>query len=367
MQQPDWLCIAEWIEDICRDMIHHPLQQHHMVQLAHSLSMRHFQETCASVPKSDYQLSVLACLHVVSCYATHRPVDLVTLQTICCHCYEPERIVGAVYAFLRWMSPTLDADPVHYVENLTRDWDTVCDRVCQKGRSMVRKRIVHDGLPAYHAVIEVFVHTVLAQTESSHIARLLAVDVQETQIDLYYEYVEHPVALLQNGDHQQKRKWVLGLLRGVGCLHALGIAHRDLKPDNLHMDADGECQILDVGSAGFGSVRHTNPLCTITHRSPEMLQAEVDQEDYEYDGRTLDMWSLGVVIAQLYGHWRPFGHISIDTTAAQMLQRIQQRTVSTIQTLERVLPAAQVDLVRRCLHHNPHERPQIIELLETFG
>jgi hypothetical protein len=358
--------VAEWIQEICQDVISHPRQRQYVLEIVQCLSRRYFDEMYETTPKSEYQLSAMACLYVVSCYAATKPIDLYTLQTICCHCYTSDTIVRAVYACVQWLSPALEPAPCEVMRQLTCDEVTVCDLVQQSGRTMVRKRIFHEGLPAYHAMVEVFVHSVLAQTTSLHIAQLLAVQCNLTQTDLYYEYAEYPVMALQDGDQLQKRRWVVGLLRGVQCLHQVGIAHRDLKPANLHMTIDGQCRILDVGSAGFGSARHTNPICTITHRSPEMLQAEVCQVDYEYDGRSLDMWSIGIMLAQLYGHWRPFGMIDAETSAREMLKRIQERTASIVRTMKRVLPPPQCDIIRRCLQMDPGERPCIGEMLTIF-
>jgi eukaryotic-like serine/threonine-protein kinase len=43
--------------------------------------------------------------------------------------------------------------------------------------------------------------------------------------------------------------WVYQLSRGLEYLHRRGILHRDVKPDNVGVDAQGNAKLLDFGSA----------------------------------------------------------------------------------------------------------------------
>jgi len=372
MGDPDWCILSEWITEIVQDLIVHPQQREDFTTLVRSLSHRYFRETRTTTPKHEYQLGVLACLHLVSCYVVSEPVPLAVLETICCHCYTRETIVRAVYTVMGWVSPPLWPDGlenVDYDRTFYTDHGTTCAMVRWGGRQLVRKRIGHDDrdLPAFHAVVEVMVHSRLAEKKSRNIARLLQVQVQDSCVDLYYEYIEDPLRLYRRRSRRQQQQVVIGLVRGLHCLHSLGIAHRDLKPDNLHVTADGYGVILDVGSAGLGKARHTNPICTITHRSPEMLQAEVDGVAMEYDGKCLDIWSLGVVILQLYGAWHPFGVASTTTTAAQMLQGIRSLVEVVLDAVVPLLSNEQGRLLRQCLREQPFERPGSLEMLRVFG
>jgi serine/threonine protein kinase len=79
---------------------------------------------------------------------------------------------------------------------------------------------------------------------------------------------------------------------GISCCHDSGIAHRDLKPDNILVDTFPKVKVSDFGLCGYLSddaMMHT--FCgSPCYCSPECLCK------VEYDGRLADVWSLGVIL-----------------------------------------------------------------------
>ncbi|KAF2265112.1 Pkinase-domain-containing protein, partial [Lojkania enalia] len=101
------------------------------------------------------------------------------------------------------------------------------------------------------------------------------------------------------------------LLRGVDYLHSHGIAHRDIKLENLLLDKEGHLKISDFGVAevfsgehpglraaggecgkNMGEIRMSNPgICgSLPYIAPEVLAKEAP-----YDPRGLDVWSCAIV------------------------------------------------------------------------
>jgi serine/threonine protein kinase len=91
---------------------------------------------------------------------------------------------------------------------------------------------------------------------------------------------------------EEARPLVVQILEALAYVHSLGISHRDLKPENILMDKSGRVKISDFGLAKFipdGGLVAT--ACgSPCYASPECLSG------HAYDGRTTDIWSVGVIV-----------------------------------------------------------------------
>jgi dual specificity protein kinase YAK1 len=91
------------------------------------------------------------------------------------------------------------------------------------------------------------------------------------------------------------RSVIRNLLEAIHYVHACGLAHGDIKPDNMMYDQDGSGHIflVDFGSAiqDFASVGR--PIQTSFYRSPEVFLGMPV-------GPAIDLWSAGCVAAELF-------------------------------------------------------------------
>ena len=113
------------------------------------------------------------------------------------------------------------------------------------------------------------------------------------------------------------------IARGLEAAHALGIVHRDVKPENVFLAQAGLVKILDFGVARMpdlpGTGRDAAPggatepgmvLGTVGYMSPEQVRGEPA-------GPRSDIFSLGVVLYEMLAGTRPFaGATWVDETNA---------------------------------------------------
>lgn len=86
------------------------------------------------------------------------------------------------------------------------------------------------------------------------------------------------------------------LVRALAYIHAIGICHRDIKPQNVLVDSNSH--ILKM--CDFGSAKHLIPgepnvsyICSRYYRAPELI---FGNSNYTTQ---IDVWSVGCVIAEL--------------------------------------------------------------------
>ena len=143
----------------------------------------------------------------------------------------------------------------------------------------------------------------------------------------------------------------------LGAIHAAGLVHRDLKPDNVFMTRDPEAQsgerpkILDFGIAKLGDnspnrivTRTGQVMGTPVYMSPE--QCSGDPVDHR-----ADVYSLGCVIYQMLVGRPPFKGGIIEVISAHLRDPAPAPSAMVAR-----LPGSVDELVRRCLAKSRDER-----------
>ncbi|KAI1437114.1 kinase-like domain-containing protein [Xylaria sp. CBS 124048] len=126
------------------------------------------------------------------------------------------------------------------------------------------------------------------------------------------EYMYLVVDLMSGGDlrfhisrktftEEAVRFWLAELACALKYVHSHGIVHRDVKPDNVLLDADGHVHLTDfnVASDIAPGKLLTSKSGTLAYLAPEVYSGK------GYDVRA-DWWSLGVLFYECIYNKRPF-------------------------------------------------------------
>lgn len=206
-------------------------------------------------------------------------------------------------------------------------------------------------------VREIYYHR---QLHHRHVVKLYEVLKTETKLWLVLEYclggeLYYYVYHHKRVDPRRCRVWFRQLSHAVQYCHQLGLAHRDLKLENILLSSRRR-PVLKLSDFGFvreaSSHRLLATVCgTPGYMAPEMLRGE------KYNGLAVDIWALGVILyAMLFGQM-PFDE---DDEAATKLRIVHDDPVY----YDWASPAA-VALLRRMLAKDPMARPSIDEVLAS--
>lgn len=91
------------------------------------------------------------------------------------------------------------------------------------------------------------------------------------------------------------------IINGLEYIHNNNISHRDLKPENILLLANRTIKIIDFGLSNFyyGKLLKT-PCGSPCYAAPEMIKNK------SYDGRCIDIWSVGIIVFAMVCGYLPF-------------------------------------------------------------
>ena len=104
---------------------------------------------------------------------------------------------------------------------------------------------------------------------------------------------------------EEGRNIAVKLARAVAALHRGGIIHRDIKPDNVILEAGGSLKLIDLGVVRVPGLEEFSPENipgTQAYMAPEMFEGEAGNE-------ATDIYALGVTMFRAFTRQYPYGNL----------------------------------------------------------
>src|SRR5215475_10126871 len=148
----------------------------------------------------------------------------------------------------------------------------------------------------------------VAQLSHPHIVGVIDAGEDEGRPYIVFEYVEgetlkQRISELGQLPVDESLAYAIEIARALGCAHAHGIVHRDVKPQNVLLDPEGSAKVTDFGIARSmrddGLTADGRVLGPTDYVSPEQALG------HDVNGQS-DIYSLGIVLYEMLTGEVPF-------------------------------------------------------------
>ncbi|KAF1434255.1 Serine/threonine-protein kinase MARK2, partial [Spheniscus magellanicus] len=196
-----------------------------------------------------------------------------------------------------------------------------------------------------------------SSSHENHHVKLFEVIETEKTLYLVMEYASGGEVfdyLVAHGRMKEKeaRAKFRQIVSAVQYCHQKFIVHRDLKAENLLLDADMNIKIADFGFSNeftFGNKLDT--FCgSPPYAAPELFQGK------KYDGPEVDVWSLGVILYTLVSGSLPFD--------GQNLKELRERVLRGKYRIPFYMSTDCENLLKKFLILNPTKRGTLEQIMK---
>lgn len=165
-----------------------------------------------------------------------------------------------------------------------------------------------------------------------------------------FDYILHHKYLKEN----VAQKLFAQLVSGVDYMHCKGLIHRDLKLENLLLDKHKNVIISDFGFVNSYN-REKGDFMKTSCGSPCYAAPELVLTQSPYEGKKVDIWSLGVILYAMLAGYLPFDDDPENEDGSDIVKLYHYICKTPLTFPEYVSPLAR-DLLRKIIVPDPRKR-----------
>lgn len=149
------------------------------------------------------------------------------------------------------------------------------------------------------------------------------------------------------------------IMEALSYIHKLGVAHRDVKLENILVTADDDAKLTDFGlcKQQHGNDPMLTTCGTLVYAAPEIIKEE------PYNGMKADIWSAGVVLYAMVAAHFPW-IVPDDLPPENLMKETARQIVDGDIALPDGISYELQNLMANLLNVDPNERPTAEEVLE---
>jgi tRNA A-37 threonylcarbamoyl transferase component Bud32 len=245
---------------------------------------------------------------------------------------------------------------------------TVYKAYDSKIREVVALKLLKPEIASDLEVIERFRNEIklARQVSHRHVCRMYDLGEEWLSIYISMEYVagEDLKSFIRRSGHLNESKAVdlaRQILEGLVEAHRLGVVHRDLKPQNIMIDREGNAKIMDFGIARSLHTRGVTGTGVIIGTPEYMAPEQAEGRDVDH---RVDLYALGAILFEMVTGRVPFE----GETPLSIVLKHRSEPPADPQTINAQISAGLSRVILKCLEKTKERRYQTAaEVLEDLS
>jgi serine/threonine protein kinase len=166
------------------------------------------------------------------------------------------------------------------------------------------------------------------------------------------------------------------ILFGLNALHSNGKIHRDLKPDNVLLDANQRAKLTDFGIVGHANLKFRLTVTDWRGKPKELFgtYAYMPPEQIKPANKhvtiipTTDIFSFGAMMFELITNRLPFGNLESESDLGEYVMKANKGKWTELRSLRPDTPVTWTEIIENCLQPDFRNRYQNTEdILRKLG